>query len=176
MLIRQDAVLVGRPPWAAAAGVGSCPGLAAGRSSSPGSGEPGTLGTHHHPGPADQTLNLPEPANCRIKTNTQDGCQNFRFNALPCEPVLGRWATFGWWAPLVERPGRSSFRLAAVSAISMLPRGRGSQLEATGHQLDPPDPVRHFVHHQDRYRARNQRPFRRVLCSQSGARTVSFSM
>ena len=120
--------------------VGSSPGLAAGRSTSPGSGEPGTLGTHHYPGPADQTLNLREPANCRIKTNTQDACcQNFRFNALPCEPVLGRWATFGWWAPLVERPGRSSFRLAAVSAISMLPRGRGSQLEATGHQLDPKD-------------------------------------
>ena len=77
-MIRQDAVLVGRPPWVAAAGGHHLPGFG-----SPGSGEPGTLGTHHHPGPADQTLNLPEPANYRIKTNTQDGCQNFRFNALP---------------------------------------------------------------------------------------------
>ena len=36
-MIRQDAVLVGRPPWVAAVGgVGSCPGLAAaGRSSPP---------------------------------------------------------------------------------------------------------------------------------------------
>ena len=89
--------------------------------SSPGcSGEPaGTLGTHHHPGPADQTLNLPEPANCRIKTNTQDGCQNFRFNALPMwEPWagLGRWATFGWdrhqleWPPPFPAGGRLSAR------------------------------------------------------------------
>ena len=118
-----DAVLVGRPPWAAAAGVGSCPGLAAGRSSSPGSGEPGTLGTHHHPGPADQTLNLPEPANCRIKTNTQDGCQNFRFNALPMwEPWagLGRWATFGWQLQCWTAAPLSGWRPSPPAAVPRL--------------------------------------------------------
>ena len=99
---------------------------------SPGSaGEPaGTLGTHHHPGPADQTLNLPEPANCRIKTNTQDGCQNFRFNALPMWEGwagLGRWATFGWQCWIVAAPlsgWRPSLRRLA-SLVSWLPRGRG---------------------------------------------------
>ena len=77
---------------------------------------------------------------------------------------MGNFWVVGSWAPLVERPGRSSFRLAAVSAISMLPRGRGSQLEATGHQLDPKD-------HLSTWEA--EAVFLVSLCSQV-ARTVSF--
>ena len=77
---------------------------------------------------------------------------------------MGNFWVVGSWAPLVERPGRPSFRLAAVSAISMLPRGRGSQLEATGHQLDPKD-------HLSTWQV--EAVFLVSLCSQV-ARTVSF--
>ena len=131
MLIRQDAVLVGRPPWVAAAGGHHLPGFG-----SPGSGEPGTLGTHHHPGPADQTLNLREPANCRIKTNTQDGCQNFRFNALPVWERwagLGRWATFGWqlqcWTAAPLSGWRAPLPLPPLPSLLSLPRGRAFPCE-----------------------------------------------
>ena len=141
--------------------------------------------TWHPPPPRPRRPDLELAGACQLPDQNQytRRLPKFQVQRSPHVRAVGRVRQMGnFWvgqAPAWMAAPLSGWRPSLrplPSPISRCLGGGAPQREATGHQLDPPDPVRHFVHHQDRYRARNQRPLRRVLCSQSGARTVSFSM